>query len=451
MSDAAGSLVRQSEVISALSRAVDLTEGQPMGHAARSCMIGMRLAADAGLDAADRSALFYALLLKDVGCSSTAARVSQLLGGDDLEFKAGLKRIDWNRPSQAVRHIAGSTAGSPVARVRRMAAVARDGARLGDELVGLRCDRGARILQLLDFPDPTVVAMASADEHWDGHGKPAGLRGEEISLLGRIVALAQTAEVFFAMGGPQAAADVARRRSGTWFDPALVAALERIAADAAFWRLVASPGVTAHVAAFEPAERVVHADDDRLDLIAEAFARVVDAKSPFTSRHSERVAETAVGIASVLGLGPGERRDLRRAGLLHDLGKLGVPNRVLDKPGRLTPAEWELMRRHPAHTAEVLAHVECLRPIAGTAASHHERLDGSGYHRGLEAGSLPLPARILAVADVYDALAHDRPYHAAMPLERVFEILDADAGTRLDRRSIAALRELLQSGAELAA
>ena len=178
-------------------------------------MIGMRLAADAGLDAADRSALFYALLLKDVGCSSTAARVSQLLGGDDLEFKAGLKRIDWNRPSQAVRHIAGSTAGSPVARVRRMAAVARDGARLGDELVGLRCDRGARILQLLDFPDATVVAMASADEHWDGHGKPAGLRGQEISLPGRIVALAQTAEVFFAMGGPQAAADVGRRRSGT--------------------------------------------------------------------------------------------------------------------------------------------------------------------------------------------------------------------------------------------
>jgi len=293
--------------------------------------------------------------------------------------------------------------------------------------------------------------MASADEHWDGHGKPAGLRGQEISLPGRIVALAQTAEVFFAMGGPQAAADVGRRRSGTWFDPALVAALERIAADAAFWRLVASPDVTAHVAAFEPAERVVHADDDRLDLIAEAFARVVDAKSPFTSRHSERVAETAVGIASVLGLGPGERRDLRRAGLLHGLGKLGVPNSVLDKPGRLTPAEWELIRRHPAHTAEVLAHVECLRPIAGTAASHHERLDGSGYHRGLEAGSLPLPARILAVADVYDALAHDRPYHAAMPLERVFEILDADAGTRLDRRSIAALRELLQSGAELAA
>ena len=192
MSAASGPLVRQSEVISALSRAVDLTEGQPMGHAARTCMIGMRLAAQTGLDAADRSALFYALLLKDVGCSSTAARVSELLGGDDLEFKAGLKRIDWNRPGEAMRHIAGSTAGSPVARVRRLAAVARDGARLGDELVGLRCDRGAEILRLLEFPDATVVAMAAADEHWDGRGKPAGLRGGEIPLLGQIVGLAQT-------------------------------------------------------------------------------------------------------------------------------------------------------------------------------------------------------------------------------------------------------------------
>ena len=443
MPDNAAPLVRQSEVISALSRAIDLTEGQPMGHAARSCMIGMRVAGELGLGVADRSALFYALLLKDVGCSSTAARVSEIIGGDDLGFKGGLKRIDWNRPSEAVRHIVGSTSGSPLERARRVAAVARSGARLGDELVGLRCDRGAQILQLLSFPDATVVAMASADEHWDGRGKPAGLRGEEISLLGRLVGLAQTAEIFFAAGGPQAAADVVRRRRGTWFDPALVRLFEHVAADSAFWQQVAAPDVTAHVAAFEPPEQVVLADDDRLDLIAEAFGRVVDAKSPFTSRHSERVAETAAGIGAILGLDTPELRDLRRAGLLHDLGKLGVPNIVLDKPGKLTPEEWELMRRHPAYTAEVLAQVECLRPIAGTAASHHERLDGSGYHRGLEAPSLSLPARILAVADVYDALARDRPYRAAMPAERVLAILDADAGARLDAESVAALRRLV--------
>ena len=443
MPDNAAPLVRQSEVISALSRAIDLTEGQPMGHAARSCMIGMRLAGELGLGVADRSALFYALLLKDVGCSSTAARVSEIIGGDDLGFKGGLKRIDWNRPSEAVRHIVGSTSGSPLERARRVAAVARSGARLGDELVGLRCDRGAQILQLLSFPDATVVAMASADEHWDGRGKPAGLRGEEISLLGRLVGLAQTAEIFFAAGGPQAAADVARRRRGTWFDPALVRLFDHVAADSAFWQQVAAPDVTAHVAAFEPPEQVVLADDDRLDLIAEAFGRVVDAKSPFTSRHSERVAETAAGIGAILGLDAAELRGLRRAGLLHDLGKLGVPNIVLDKPGKLTPEEWELMRRHPAYTAEVLAQVECLRPIAGTAASHHERLDGSGYHRGLEAPALSLPARILAVADVYDALARDRPYRAAMPAERVLAILDADAGARLDAESVAALRRLV--------
>ena len=136
-----------------------------------------------------------------------------------------------------MRHIVGSTSGSPLERARRVAAVARSGARLGDELVGLRCDRGAQILQLLSFPDATVVAMASADEHWDGRGKPAGLRGEEISLLDRLVGLAQTAEIFFAAGGPQAAADVVRRRRGTWFDPALVRLFEHVAADSAFWLL----------------------------------------------------------------------------------------------------------------------------------------------------------------------------------------------------------------------
>jgi response regulator RpfG family c-di-GMP phosphodiesterase len=268
-----------------------------------------------------------------VGCSSTAARVSEILDGDDLDFKGGLRRIDWNQPSEAVRHIVGSTSGSPFDRVRRVVAVAR---------------KGAQILRLLAFPDATVVAMASADEHWDGRGKPAGLTPLR---AGR------------------------RDRSGDRHRP--------------------RPGAARR------------------------------------SRCSGGSSDTA------------EVRDLRRAGLLHDLGKLGVPNTVLDKPGKLTPEEWELMRRHPAYTAEVLAHVECLRTVAGTAASHHERLDGSGYHRGLDASVLPVPARILAVADVYDALAHDRPYHAAMPTERALAILDADAGTRLDRESIAALHRLL--------
>ena len=149
--------------------------------------------------------------------------------------------------------------------------------------------------------------------------------------------------------------------------------------------------MTAHVAAFEPPERVVLADDDRLDLIAEAFARVVDAKSPFTSRHSERVAETAAGIGAVLGL---ESRRAPRPPPGRAPARPGEARRaelVLDKPGKLTPKEWAIMRRHPAYTAEVLAQVECLRPIAGTAASHHERLDGSGYHRGLEAPALRCP------------------------------------------------------------
>jgi HD-GYP domain-containing protein (c-di-GMP phosphodiesterase class II) len=281
---------------------------------------------------------------------------------------------------------------------------------------------------MLFLTEETALAIRSLDEHWDGHGLPDGLRGEEIPLAARILCLSQTAEVFHAAGGLQAARVVAKRRRGRWFDPALVDAFLRTCRDRDFWATLEAPDVSQ----WEPAEFALTGDEDRLDRIAEAFARVIDAKSPFTARHSQRVAEIAAGISSVLGFDPDERRSMRRAALLHDIGKLAISNRILDKPGRLTDEEFRAVKAHPVYTRQILARAPCFASLADLAANHHEKLDHSGYPRALGAPDLDLPMRILAVADVYEALTADRPYRGSMPVEQALSIIDRDVPHRLD-------------------
>ena len=191
-----------------------------------------------------------------------------------------------------------------------------------------------------------------------------------------------------------------------------------------------------------PSPRGSSANAARLDRIAEAFARVVDAKSPFTARHSERVADIAVGIGRRLGFHPDTLRDLRRAGLLHDVGKLAVDNLILDKPGRLTEEGLAVVRRHPVHSRKILELAPCFAPIAALAANHHERLDGRGYPRGLGAADLDPPMRVLAVADVFEALTASRPYRQALPVEAALEIIARDVPHSLDPCAFAALRDL---------
>jgi putative nucleotidyltransferase with HDIG domain len=166
---------------------------------------------------------------------------------------------------------------------------------------------------------------------------------------------------------------------------------------------------------------------------------VIDAKSPFTYRHSERVAEIAVSAGEALGLTPLALRDLRRAALLHDIGKLGVSNRTLDKPGRLTVEELAVVRRHPEWTEEILGRVSRFDELAAVAAAHHERLDGSGYHRGVRGRALGRGARILAVADVFEAMTAERPYRAALPVEQALELMEREVPAKLCPDAFAAL------------
>jgi HD-GYP domain-containing protein (c-di-GMP phosphodiesterase class II) len=303
----------------------------------------------------------------------------------------------------------------------------------------MRCERGADIARGIGLDEDAATAISQLFEHWDGNGHPGEYAGEEISLLARMACLSQTMEVFWQQGGAAAACDVARARRGTWFDPALVDVVDQLERDVCFWASLEMPDVQA----VEPADRVLRADDAGLDRVAEAFAGIVDAKSPYTARHCEGVAEIADGIAATMGLDDATRRLLRRAALLHDLGKLGVSNRILDKAGPLTDGEWSAVRRHPRLSMVILRAVPALAPVGRLSATHHERLDGSGYPYGLTASELKVPDRVLQVADVTDALTAERPYRKALSPDEGLAIMRYDAGKRLDADAFAAVESWL--------
>jgi HD-GYP domain-containing protein (c-di-GMP phosphodiesterase class II) len=438
-----------SELLGALSHALDLTEGQPWGHAARTCLIGMRVAEAVGLDPDTRSDLYYSLLMKDAGCSSNAHATAAFFGTDDQELKRNLKLADWTDPLRlklfAVRNAA---AGQGLTdRIRQLLRMARADAGTGTELIRIRCDRGAEICRTLGFPELTVEAVRCLDEQWDGSGAPRGLEGDAIPLLSRIALLSQTLEVFAAREGWARALEVARERKARWFDPELVSALDGWADDPAWWAALYGADTLGRLARVEPEERVVRVDAEGVDRVAEAFAAVVDAKTPFTARHSTRVAAIARALGEGSGMGPEAARDLYRAGLLHDIGKLGVSNRILDKNGPLTPAERNRIQRHPVQTLAIVGQVEVFAGIARLAAVHHERLDGTGYPWGYGAADLDHADRILAVADIYEALTAHRPYREGMPPERALGILNELAGAAVDPELVELAGELSRAGA----
>ncbi len=439
--------IRLSEVVSALSVALDLTEGQPMGHAIRSCILGMRIADELGLSAEQRSDLYYALLLKDSGCSSNSARLHQIMGSDDLQTKFEVKFEDWTRVSfSGVRYLSRNVLpGAPLhRRLLRMAKVAIKLKRNNAELIGARCERGAQIARRIGLSEAAAEAIHSLDEHWDGGGFGEGRQGQEISLLARIMNVSQTMEVFAARGGALAAIRAVVQRRGRWFDPEIVRAAQSLESDYSFWKTLDPAEMRRNVLALEPGI-AIPATAQRIDDICLAFADVIDAKSPYTFNHSTGVARASSAIADELALSPGVQVLVRRAALLHDVGKLGVSNAILEKPGKLTDEEWQVMKKHPTYTRLILQEISGFEHLAYVAAAHHERLDGKGYPDGLTAEQLTLPARIIAVADVFQALTEKRPYRESLPLEVVFGMMDKDVDTKLDRQCLAALKRRSQT------
>jgi putative nucleotidyltransferase with HDIG domain len=421
-----------------------MTEGQSEGHGIRCCWIGTHIGRAIGLAEEELSDLYYTLLLKDVGCSSNAARICQLYLTDDRTFKRDHKMVGDSLP-QVLRFVLSHTGmkAGLAERFRALIAVFSESGAITKELIDIRCQRGADIVRRMRFSEQVATGILDLDEHWNGNGQPAGLAGEAISLYARIALLAQVADVFWKASGPAAAMNEVTKRAGSWFDPSLVTAFRTIAADPAFWKGLASEDLGQKVVTMM-ADRETHLDEDYLDDIAAAFADVVDSKSPFTAGHSRRVALFTDMIAEEIGLSDENRRFLKRAALLHDIGKLGVSNQILDKAGKLDGAEWAVVQSHPGLGEQILSRIAAFGELAQLAGSHHERLDGRGYPRGLQGDEISLFSRILTVADIFDALTADRPYRAAMPASKALEIMQQDIDVAIDGSCFAALQTAME-------
>ena len=429
--------------MAAFTYALDLTEGQPQGHSIRSCFIATMLARELGLDEAATGRIYYAALLKDLGCSSNAARIHELYRTDDLAFKNAWKTVAPGRGA-TLRFVVDRTArGAPLK--NRIAAIGRilaNGDAIAQEMIESRCTRGADVARELRFGEGVAEGIYRLDEHWDGSGRPGGLRGDAIPLASRFALLAQIADVFHQTAGRRIAVEEVVRRARTWLDPELVRAFVSLADQPSFWAQLESTAIDIRVAALAP-EEAEDVDDVYLDAIAAAFGKVIDAKSPFTAGHSVRVADYAAQLGERLGVLPSRLRRLRRAAMLHDLGKLGVSSAILEKPGKLDDEEWAVMRTHASHTQAILGRIGALAELAPIAAAHHERLDGKGYPLGLDARVLSRETRIITLCDFFDALTADRPYRAAMPVDRALAIMAGEVGGALDPEGFEALAAIV--------
>jgi HD-GYP domain-containing protein (c-di-GMP phosphodiesterase class II) len=435
--------IQTGRLMAALSTALDLTEGQLPGHSLRTCYLAMRLADTLGLSGMDRETLFFGAFLKDAGCSSNAAAVTQIFGVDDIALKGRQSTVDRSIIAYAAFAIRNLPAAEPLPRrLRRLIKIGLGGRASQRAVEQIRCERGASIARKAGFGEAVARTVHDVHEHWDGGGNPRGLGGQAIDRLARILSACQGLDVFVSTKGRADALRVLADRKGHWYDPEVAGALLDEATRGLLDDL-AAPDLVGRTMSFEPDSVIRLSDDAAIDRIAGSFADIVDAKSPYTGSHSKRVAEVAEGVGVRMGLAPEDVIDVRRAGLLHDLGKLGVPNMILDKPARLEPAEFEIIKRHPELTLRILSQIPTFASVAELAACHHERLDGRGYFRGLTAPGIALGARIVAVADVWEALTADRPYRAAMPLDSALAIMREESGDHLAADAVDALTDLV--------
>jgi HD-GYP domain-containing protein (c-di-GMP phosphodiesterase class II) len=441
--------LKLSELMGALSHALDITEGQPEGHCVRCCWIGMHIGQQLALPPEQLWELYYTLLLKDLGCSSNASRICELYLTDDLAFKRDFKWVDGSLP-QVLRFVlrhSGPGAGL-MERLKTMGGILTNGDAIAQELTQTRCTRGADIARQLRFSEAVAQGIHSLDEHWNGQGRPEALAGEAIPLFSRIALLAQVVDVLNGAGGQHAALEEVKNRRSTWFDPTVVEAFLAVARMPAFWATLNAPEVEARVFAMEPGGHEALLDEDYLDDIAEAFGQVVDAKSPYTAGHSARVGLYTALLGESLGIPESRRRWLKRGALLHDVGKLGVSNAILDKPGKLDDVEWAAVRRHAVYTESILGRIKNFDELARVSAAHHERLDGGGYPRGLKACDIALETRIITTADIFDAITAERPYRGAVPVEKTLAIMADTVGTAIDADCFAHLKKIIQASPE---
>lgn len=444
-----------AEIISALSFALDLTEGAMPGHALRSCVLGMRLGEALFLPAARMSNLYYGLLLKDVGCNNNYDHMSEILGENTRSSQLAGNSQDSNQSGASglsmftVFWNTGQRQQSPLRRAAGLLHLGFTQRRKNEDIISVRCDRGARILRKLGLGDDVAESVRGVDEKWDGSGFPNRRTRHHIPLESRIISIAQFLDVYAFEHGREAAIRVLCERSERWFDPKIVRLAVQLHRQGTLWRYAshATPEIETRAAVLDLSPNGMdQLKSGDIDLICEAFSDVVDAKSSFTFRHSLGVTQVAIEIARVLGLNKERTRLVHRAALLHDLGKLRVPNSILDKKQALSAEDWLVMRQHPTLTREILSRIGPFAELARIAGAHHEKLDGSGYPNRLKADDLPIEARLITMADMYGAMTEDRPYRPGLTPEQALYNLSREVPQKLDKDCFEALQSIVANG-----
>jgi HD-GYP domain-containing protein (c-di-GMP phosphodiesterase class II) len=428
--------VRLAELVAALSLGVDLGFGQPMEHVLRQCLIALRLAERIGLDEQERAVVYYTALLISVGCHTDAHEQAKWFG-DDIALKADKYEYGLGLRGAAAGMRRLGSGNPPLHRFRVGLEFALSGRREVDDMIAHHAGMARALAGELGLPDEVLQALGAAYELWDGRGWPGELEGANVPIASRLAQVGDFVEVAYRVGGVEAAKAVVRKRRGTQFDPTLAdlmaAEAEMLLAD------LDSVGTWDAVIDAEPALAVVLSGVG-FDAALLAIANFVDLKSPYFLGHARAVADLAAEAGAPLGLSEDEVRTLRRAGLVHDLGRLGVSNSIWDKRGPLGAGEWERVRMHPYLTERMLHQSEALAPFGAIAVQHRERLDGSGYPRGLSGAAISRPARILAAADAYQAMREPRPHRPARSADDAAAELrtDVKAG-RLDAEAVEAV------------
>ncbi|HEX2093036.1 MAG TPA: HD domain-containing phosphohydrolase [Longimicrobiaceae bacterium] len=429
--------VRSSELVAALSLATDLGMGQPMEHQQRVCILAVRLGRAFGLGEPELTEVYHLALLRWIGCTSHAFELSAWFD-DEIAAQARAATFELQRPADLLRDLVlyAGAGRSPLRRIHTVVSALAAGPGSVADLLLASCEVGRRLAVQLGFGAEVGEALGYVFERWDGRG-PAGARGETIPLAVRVVQVAGDAETFRRIGGLGAAREVVRERMGAAYDPTVAELFCRECG-----------ALCADLEVGEPWEAVLAAEpggprvltEAELDSGLLAVADFADLKSPCTAGHSRGVAHLAAEAARAAGLPEADVVALYRAGLLHDVGRVGVPSGIWEKPGPLSEAEWERVRLHPYYTERVLSRVRALAQVGGLAALHHERMDGSGYPHRVPAAMLPLAARILAAADVYQAMTQPRPHRQALGAARAAAELRQEARDgRLEPRAVDAV------------
>ncbi|MDP9341893.1 MAG: LuxR C-terminal-related transcriptional regulator [Actinomycetota bacterium] len=426
--------LRLAELLVGLSSVSDLGMGLPLGDVTRACVLATRLAMDLGIEDAGVADVYYTALLQHVGCTAYSHEVSALFR-DELALKRVSALTDFTSPVDVVRTYLPGVARAEGVRGVATAVVRQK--QLTDGYTAANCEVASMMARRLGLPESVQAALLHIFAWWNGKGRPRGMAGDEVAVASRVTQVATVAVMFDRLGEPEAAVEAVRRRAGGTLDPGLAVRFRRT-----------GPKLLQEMAATDPVEATLEAEPkpwrtvpgDQLDEVLRAFGDAVDLKTPYLHGHAATVAELAAAAGPRMGLDGEATTRLRRAALVHDLGRVAIPSSIWDRPGPLGRSDWEQVRTHAYRSERILAGCPALENLAPVAGMHHERLDGSGYHRQASGPSIPMPARILGVADAYEAMTRARPHRPELGPERAADQLREGArGGQFDGEAVEAV------------